>query len=225
MSAPNSTQTSCSVPGSCSADGQCCSYCAPSLLGLLAGFSLFQERLAILAGFVLFFLLVIAVRSDLMTRKIPNYTVIGIAASGLVFHVAAYVAPQLIGTPEMVAQLPTLGEVLLATLVIGGGLLLFSWAYQKKTHTSGMGAGDIKLIVALTLWLGWWMLPVLAVALAVAALIGVGRILKTRRKEQADAASGDGAGLSALARTQTFAFAPYVASVFAIVLVMVIRIL
>lgn len=63
-------------------------------------------------------------------------------------------------------------------------LWLVYWCFKLATGKEGMGHGDFKLLAAIGAWLGWSMLPlVILLSSLVGAVIGIGLIIVTRRKE------------------------------------------
>ena len=77
---------------------------------------------------------VVACITDVRSRKIPNVLTFGTAAVGLLFHL-------------MVGGLAGLGTAAAGWVV---GVLLFLPFFLLR----GMGAGDVKLLAALGVWLG-----------------------------------------------------------------------
>ena len=93
-------------------------------------------------------LFVLAAICDLRSLRIPNALPIGIAALFLPYAIAAGVAPL-----EFLRHLSGAAAVLLV------GFALFAW---RK-----IGAGDVKLIAAASLWFGWSTLPSFLILVAI----------------------------------------------------------
>ncbi len=63
-------------------------------------------------------------------------------------------------------------------------LWLVYWCFKLVTGKEGMGHGDFKLLAAIGAWLGWNLLPlVILLSSLVGAIVGIGLIVITRRKE------------------------------------------
>lgn len=88
----------------------------------------------------------------------------------------------------------TLGDGLVGALVLGGGSLAVSIAFERLAKRPSMGGGDVKLLVAVGLFLGWerglWCL--FAACLIVLVMQVVSRVRESRK------------GIA----SQTFPFAP-----------------
>ena len=85
-----------------------------------------------------------------------------------------------------------------------GYLSLWSvyWAFKLLTGREGMGHGDFKLLAAAGAWTGWMALPYLVLVASFAGLLIQGAII----------------GFGARGREQPFAFGPYLAVAFAVLL-------
>lgn len=151
---------------------------------------------------------------DLRERRIPNKLVTAMAALWLSVRVllAAIVAACSAGAFGVDAQIGgaalvasattmrvspfglTLGDGLVGALVLGGGSLAVSIVFERLAHRPSMGGGDIKLLAAVGLFLGWerglWCL--FAACLIVLVMQVVSRVRE----------GGKGIG------SQTFPFAP-----------------
>ena len=88
-----------------------------------------------MVGLSIIFLMVIAMVSDLARYRIPNTLVLALLA---LYPVAVLQAPQPVDWPMALAGM-------LAVLVVGYFIFAMKW----------MGGGDIKLLAALALWVGW----------------------------------------------------------------------
>ena len=98
---------------------------------------------------VLAVLLLLVALIDAETYTIPNIYVVGIS---MLFFVMVCVET-IMGAPmtQVVAQVT---DGLLGSLVVGGGMLLFSVVFDLVTGRMSLGGGDIKLLLAVNLFLG-----------------------------------------------------------------------
>lgn len=167
------------------------------------------------ASFALFLVLLAwASAIDLRERRIPNKLVAAIAVLWLAVRVllaamaaaccaAGFGSGAQIGDAALVASatmmriIPfglTLGDGLVGALVLGGGLLAASIAFEHLAKHPSMGGGDIKLLAVVGLFLGWerglW-------CLFAACLVVLVMQMASRFRE-----GGKGIG------SQTFPFAP-----------------
>lgn len=129
------------------------------------------------ASFALFLVLLAwASAIDLRERRIPNKLVAAMAVLWLgarvvlVAVVAACFAAgafgsgaqigdaALVASATMMRMIPfglTLGDGLVGALVLGGGSLAASIAFEHLAQRPSMGGGDIKLLAVVGLFLGW----------------------------------------------------------------------
>ena len=128
------------------------------------------------ASFALFLVLLAwASAIDLRERRIPNKLVAAMAVLWLAVRVllAAMAAAccaagfgsgaqigdaALVASATMMRMIPfglTLGDGLVGALVLGGGSLAVSIAFERLAQRPSMGGGDIKLLVVVGLFLGW----------------------------------------------------------------------
>ena len=128
------------------------------------------------ASFALFLVLLAwASAIDLRERRIPNKLVAAMAVLWLavrvllaamaavcsagVFGVDAQIGDAaLVASATMMRMIPfglTLGDGLVGALVLGGGLLAVSIAFERLAQRPSMGGGDIKLLAVVGLFLGW----------------------------------------------------------------------
>lgn len=167
------------------------------------------------ASFALFLVLLAwASAIDLRERRIPNKLVAAMAVLWLAVRVllAAMAAAccaagfgsgaqigdaALVAPATMMRMIPfglTLGDGLVGALVLGGGSLAASIAFEHLAHRPSMGGGDIKLLAVVGLFLGWerglWCL--FAACLIVLVMQAVSRVRE------------GGKGIA----SQTFPFAP-----------------
>ncbi len=112
---------------------------------------------------------------DLRERRIPNKLVAAMAVLWLAVRVllAAMAAAccaagfgsgaqigdaALVASATMMRMIPfglTLGDGLVGALVLGGGSLAVSIAFERLAQRPSMGGGDIKLLAVVGLFLGW----------------------------------------------------------------------
>lgn len=167
------------------------------------------------ASFALFLVLLAwASAIDLRERRIPNKLVAAMAVLWLAVRVLLAVMAAaccaagfgsgaqigdaaLVASATMMRMIPfglTLGDGLVGALVLGGGSLAASIAFEHLAQRPSMGGGDIKLLAVVGLFLGWerglWCL--FAACLIVLVMQAVSRVRE----------GGKGIG------PQTFPFAP-----------------
>ena len=166
------------------------------------------------ASFALFLVLLAwASAIDLRERRIPNKLVAAMAVLWLAVRVllaamaavcsAGFGVDAQMGTAASAASVATmrvspfgltLGDGLVGALVLGGGSLAVSIAFERLAQRPSMGGGDIKLLAVVGLFLGWerglWCL--FAACLVVLVMQMVSRVRE----------GGKGIG------SQTFPFAP-----------------
>lgn len=168
------------------------------------------------ASFALFLVLLAwASAIDLRERRIPNKLVAAMAVLWLgarvvlvavvaaCFAAGAFGSGVQIGGAAVVASAATmrmipfgltLGDGLVGALVLGGGSLAVSIAFEGLAQRPSMGGGDIKLLAVVGLFLGWerglW-------CLFAACLVVIAMQVVSRFRE-----GGKGIG------SQTFPFAP-----------------
>lgn len=128
------------------------------------------------SSFALFLVLLTwASAIDLRERRIPNKLVAAMAVLWLAVRVllAAMAAAccaasfgsgaqigdaALVASAAMMRMIPfglTLGDGLVGALVLGGGSLAASIAFERLVQRPSMGGGDIKLLAVVGLFLGW----------------------------------------------------------------------
>lgn len=93
---------------------------------------------------------------DLRRRILPNELVLVVAGCAVAFHAAtgwAYLAPR---------------DALTGLLLPPALLLLLGAGYRRLRGIRAIGAGDVKLVAAAGLWIGWQGMPLM---LALAGLL------------------------------------------------------
>ncbi len=92
-------------------------------------------------------LLLVATVIDLRTLRIPDPIIVALFVVWLAWRVIVYLAG--ITTAPV-----TFSQGVMGAILLGGGLLLVTAAYEALTHKRAMGGGDIKLLAAVGLYLG-----------------------------------------------------------------------
>lgn len=110
----------------------------------------------IVAHAALAVLLAAACATDLRSRLIPDRIPLGLAGAWLACGVAgALLAAGAAGPVALADELTArLLPGLVAALAFGGGLLVFTLAFEALAHRNGLGGGDVKLMAACALYLG-----------------------------------------------------------------------
>ena len=176
-------------------------------------------------GLLLVFLAAMAV-IDARTRLIPNGLVIAMAALWIIWRAALGFAGRHTGIGFMAGLVSPAPDVpllfglsvtgvslaggLIGALVLGGGMLVITALFEATARKEAFGGGDIKLLAALGLFLGWerGLLCIL-----VACMISLGYALVAalvrkihERSQRKDATSSD----TTFAGT-TIPFGPFIA--------------
>jgi leader peptidase (prepilin peptidase)/N-methyltransferase len=87
---------------------------------------------------------------------------------------------------SLVLGAPELDEAFLGSILGGGLLLLLAVLFRQIRGHDGLGLGDVKLVSAAGLWVGWQGLPLLLSTASLAALAFIGtRALFEGRFERA----------------------------------------
>jgi leader peptidase (prepilin peptidase)/N-methyltransferase len=117
------------------------------------------DALRIAFGGVLAGLLLVLAASDARTMLLPDRFNLLLAGGGL--------------GQNLVIGLPGLRDAFLGS-VIGGGLLgLLAAAFRRLRGREGLGLGDVKLVSAAGLWIGWQGVPMLLSIASLAALAAI----------------------------------------------------
>ena len=136
--------------------------------------------IVVLAGLLLWLSVV-----DVRERRLPNKLVLAVAVLGLVLSLVQCV---------YVSSWLPLKNALIGMFLAAGPALLFSLLYYFVRRQEGFGAGDIKLLAALGLYLNGLGIFLLPLASLFAAFITLPQLLFRKEK----------------ARKHTFAFGPYI---------------
>lgn len=166
-----------------------------------AGFVLAGVRwgASLSAGFALAFLYLLIILSfiDLDTMRLPNPLVAILAVIGLVGAILSFVLSTRIcplTAPEDVSASSYLSAGLLGCVLGGGVSLLIAGVYSAVRKVQGFGMGDVKLLAAMGLFLG----PYVLLAFFLGSLIGSVTQIVTSKRAGRDMKS-------------KFAFGPYLA--------------
>lgn len=110
--------------------------------------------MATLAAFVgLFALLLAAAVGDIRRRSVSNRLVAAIIVLWVLWR-GALLAAALAGGAGVMPVLAGSLEAVVSAAIIGGGMLLFTTAYERVRGDFAFGGGDIKLLAAVALFLG-----------------------------------------------------------------------
>lgn len=109
--------------------------------------------------FLLIYLLLTAllVREDVRSGLLPDRYVCPLLWTGLLFQLCLH--PQFLPSAVAGAMAGYLG------------FAAIYWGYRLVCHREGLGYGDVKYLAALGAWHGWCILPLLALAAALMALL------------------------------------------------------
>ena len=124
-----------------------------------------------------FWLLLVLAFIDLDTYRLPNALVVALAAFGVVGVVASQafgstVLPLVGVSPEGALRQPAISAVVGVALGAGlsGGI---AWLYGRLRGRTGLGMGDVKLLGAMGLFLGPYVLMALGLGSMVGAVVGL----------------------------------------------------
>jgi len=121
------------------------------------GSDIYALRIAF--GGVLASLLLALAASDARTMLLPDRLNLLLAGGGLGQNLA-------IG-------LPGLRDALLGSVIGGGLLALLAVAFRRLRGREGLGLGDVKLVSAAGLWIGWQGVPLLLSIASLGALAAI----------------------------------------------------
>jgi leader peptidase (prepilin peptidase)/N-methyltransferase len=134
-----------------------------------------------------FYLLLILAFVDLDVRRLPNVLVGALAATGLagvfVWQFAGLPAAPLIGTAAEGLWSQPVASAALGVLLGAGVSLAIALLYGLVRGRQGLGMGDVKLLGAMGLYLGPFVLLGYLLGTLVGALAAVAAVLAGRRKE------------------------------------------
>jgi leader peptidase (prepilin peptidase)/N-methyltransferase len=147
-----------------------------ALLWLVAAVRFGPSPAAIMCA-VFFFVLLVLTCIDLATRRLPNTLVGALAAIGL----AGAMVSQFGGPPVVpLVALPSSGSAaspivfaLLGTIAGAGSSGLLAGAYALVRGRAGLGMGDVKLLGAVGLFTGPYVLLALVLGSVAGAIVGV----------------------------------------------------
>jgi leader peptidase (prepilin peptidase) / N-methyltransferase len=94
--------------------------------------------------------------SDFRTMMLPDRSNVLLAVSGL--------------GQSVVLGMPRFRDAVLGSIIGGGLLALLAALYRRLRGIDGLGAGDIKLVSAAGLWVGWQGMPLLVTVASISAL-------------------------------------------------------
>jgi len=154
------------------------------ILWLVAGWRFGQTPVA-LAAAVFFYLLVLLAFIDWDTMRLPNSLVgilLGVGLAGaLVSQFSSVWITPLVGSAGSGLLAQPLTGALLGATVTAGLVLLISLVYGVVRGGQGFGMGDVKLLVAMGMFLGLYTLMALFFGTLIGAVFGV--ISARRAKE------------------------------------------
>ena len=169
---------------------------------------------ALAAGGVL---LVVAVRTDLRERRIPNRVVLALMGDWLLWRLALGACACWLEASGQLGSsfplgvrflagawdarplgLPSAAEGLISAVMFGIGLLALTLAYEGLLKREALGGGDVKLVAALALFLGLARSALCLIVACVVALIGAAwgqwrsrKKARTTLRQQEMASCGD----------------------------------
>ena len=147
----------------------------------------FGPTLAAAFAIAFFYFLLVLTFIDIDLRRLPNVLVASLAGIGLAGVAVSSVAG-VAAVPLLVAPLSGLWAVpavaALMGAVAGAGLsLLIALIYQAVRGRPGMGLGDVKLLGAIGIFLGLYVLLAFFVATLTGAVVGIITTASAARKE------------------------------------------
>ena len=145
------------------------------LLWLIAGLAFSLEPITV-GAVVLFYLLLLLTFIDLDTMRLPNSLVLTLAISGVLLVIVSQLTGVVLAplTPMGDTQLTGPAATALFGVLLGGGLSLgVALVYERVRGRNGFGMGDVKLLAAMGLYLGPYVLMALFVGSLAGAAYGI----------------------------------------------------
>lgn len=110
----------------------------------------------------LFVTVVMLIWYDFRYYRLPNYLTLPLLAAGLLW--ISYVSPDRIFLHAM------------ASITCFLFMLSIGWLYEKLRGTVGLGMGDVKLVAAISAWVGLYAMPIILLLSSILSLFYVSYI-------------------------------------------------
>jgi leader peptidase (prepilin peptidase)/N-methyltransferase len=117
------------------------------------------DAMRVAFGGVLAGLLLVLAASDARTMLLPDRFNLLLAGVGV--------------GQNLVIGLPGIRDALLGSVIAGGLLALLAAAFRRLRGREGLGLGDVKLVSAAGLWIGWQGVPLLLSIASLTALAAI----------------------------------------------------